>query len=82
MADTNELERTVGALRSEVTALRQVLKLLLVEHGIESPTALRGMSELAGVALRGKDALRADVGRLIEEARALLDAVKTGEELA
>ena len=72
-ADINELEKTV-------TALRELLKLLLVERAIDSPSALPGLQQLARSALRGKDAARADVQKIIEESRALLDTIKTEVE--
>ncbi len=73
MPDINELEKTVAALR-------ELLKLLLVERGIDSPSALPGMEQLARSALRHQDAVRADVQKLIEESRALLDTIKTEVE--
>jgi hypothetical protein len=73
MPDVNELEKTV-------TALRELLKLLLVERAIDSPSALPGLEQLTRSALRHQDAARADVQKIIKESRALLDTIKTEVE--
>jgi len=86
MANLEELEETVADLQREVSALRELVKLLLLKLTEESPDVLKSMAVLLAsvYAVIGEDGysehVKDEVERILTHAQHLADVIASKAE--